>query len=134
MAKIALHGPQALPVASQGGSEGMKELAPFSSWTAASPYAVVLVAALVCIVCAIVGWRRRSLPGGSEAAIAMTAAAVWAVFYAFELTDPKGLFNAELAGNQRRAIEFRVGDRIDEGPPQILVSAAISYNRAKRKK
>jgi hypothetical protein len=50
------------------------------------------------------------------------------------LSDPDGLFNAELAGNQRRAIEFYEGDRVQEGPLTTLVRAAITYNQAKGKK
>jgi hypothetical protein len=50
------------------------------------------------------------------------------------LGDPDKLFNGELAGNQRRAIEFSEGDRIEEGSLKTLVRAAISYNQAKGKK
>ncbi len=50
------------------------------------------------------------------------------------LSDPDGLFNDELAGNQRRAIKFHEGDRIDEGPLKALVHEAIGYNRAKATK
>jgi hypothetical protein len=50
------------------------------------------------------------------------------------LSDPHKLFNAELEGSQRRAIEFYEGDRIEEGPLKTLVRAAISYNQAKGKK
>ncbi len=54
--------------------------------------------------------------------------------YGASLDDPDGLFNAELAGNQRRAIDFFAGDHFDEGALQTLVHAAIRYNQAKRKK
>ncbi|HZJ02948.1 MAG TPA: DUF1801 domain-containing protein [Thermoleophilia bacterium] len=50
------------------------------------------------------------------------------------LSDPDNLFNAELAGNKRRAIEFLEGDRIEEGSLKNLVRAAISYNQSKVKK
>jgi len=50
------------------------------------------------------------------------------------LSDPDKLFNAELAGNKRRAIEFYEGDHIDEGSLKTLLRAAISYNQAKGKK
>ncbi len=50
------------------------------------------------------------------------------------LNDPDKLFNAELAGNKRRAIEVHEGDRIEEGSLKTLVRAAISYNQAKGKK
>jgi len=50
------------------------------------------------------------------------------------LSDPDKLFNGELAGNQRRAIEVYEGDHIEVGPLKTLVRAAISYNQAKGKK
>jgi hypothetical protein len=50
------------------------------------------------------------------------------------LNDPDRLFNADLAGNQRRAIEIHEGDHVEEGSLKNLVRAAISYNRAKGKK
>ena len=50
------------------------------------------------------------------------------------LSDPQGLFNGELAGNQRRAVEFREGDPIREAPLKALISAAIAYNQAKKTK
>lgn len=50
------------------------------------------------------------------------------------LNDPDKLFNAELAGNKRRAIEVHEGDHIEEGSLKTLVRAAISYNQAKGKK
>ncbi len=50
------------------------------------------------------------------------------------LSDPDNLFNGELAGNQRRAIELYEGDHIEEGSLKTLVRAAISYNQAKKKK
>jgi len=54
--------------------------------------------------------------------------------YGAALSDPDGLFNGELAGNQRRAIELYEGDHIEEGSLKTLVRAAISYNQAKGKK
>jgi hypothetical protein len=50
------------------------------------------------------------------------------------LSDPDKIFNAGLAGNQRRVIDVFEGDHIEEGPLKTLVRAAISYNQAKRKK
>jgi hypothetical protein len=50
------------------------------------------------------------------------------------LNDPDKLFNAELAGNKRRAIDVYEGDNIEEGSLKTLVRAAISYNWAKGKK
>ena len=50
------------------------------------------------------------------------------------LSDPDGLFSAELAGNQRRAIDVFEGDHLQEGSLKTLVRAAITYNQARGKK
>lgn len=50
------------------------------------------------------------------------------------LSDPDGLFNGELGGNQRRAVELYEGDQIREDSLKALVRAAIGYNEAKGKK
>jgi hypothetical protein len=50
------------------------------------------------------------------------------------LSDPDKLFNAGLTGNKWRAIDVSEGDHVEEGALKALVSAAISYNRSKRKK
>jgi hypothetical protein len=50
------------------------------------------------------------------------------------LPDPDGLFNAGLAGNARRAIDIFEGDTIDDRGLQVLVRAAIAYNRSRKKK
>jgi hypothetical protein len=47
------------------------------------------------------------------------------------LDDPAKLFNASLAGDTRRAIDFAEGDKIDEGALANLVREAIAFNRAK---
>jgi hypothetical protein len=44
------------------------------------------------------------------------------------LDDPKGLFNAGLDGNTRRAIDFHEGDKIDEKAFTALVRAAVDLN------
>ena len=54
--------------------------------------------------------------------------------YGAALSDPDGLFNGELAGNQRRAIELSEGDCVDEGSLKTLGRAAVSHNQAKKKK
>ena len=46
------------------------------------------------------------------------------------LADPSGLFNSSLAGNTRRAIDFREGDEIDEKALKALVRAAVSLNKS----
>jgi hypothetical protein len=50
------------------------------------------------------------------------------------LADPDKLFNAGLEGNERRAIDFFEGDKVDARALQDLVRAAIDYNRSKLKK
>src|SRR3954453_5149655 len=50
------------------------------------------------------------------------------------LDDPAGLFNASLEGNQRRAIDFHEGDKVDERALKKLVQEAIRYNQSKAKK
>ncbi|MGB9226744.1 DUF1801 domain-containing protein [Mycobacterium sp.] len=44
------------------------------------------------------------------------------------LDDPKGLFNASLVGNTRRAIDIREDDKIDEKAFQALIRAAVELN------
>jgi hypothetical protein len=50
------------------------------------------------------------------------------------IPDPKGLFNASLEGNTRRAIDIREGDRVDARAFKALVKAAVARNRAAAKK
>jgi hypothetical protein len=50
------------------------------------------------------------------------------------LPDPDKLFNAGLEGNQRRAIDFFEGDKINERALKNLVRAAVDYNQIKKKK
>jgi hypothetical protein len=47
------------------------------------------------------------------------------------LKDPKGLFNASLEGNTRRAIDIREGAAIDAVAFKALIREAIAVNRAK---
>ena len=46
------------------------------------------------------------------------------------LADPKGLFNASLEGNARRAIDLREGEAIDPAAFTALVRAAVAHNRS----
>ena len=50
------------------------------------------------------------------------------------LADPDKLFNAGLDGNQRRAIDFLEGDKINDKALKALVRAAIAFNQEKRTK
>jgi len=47
------------------------------------------------------------------------------------LQDPKGLFNASLEGNARRAIDIRQHDEVDEDALKTLIRAAVALNAAK---
>jgi len=47
------------------------------------------------------------------------------------LEDPKGLFNASLDGNVRRAIDIGEGEAIDADALTALVRAAVALNAAK---
>ena len=48
------------------------------------------------------------------------------------LEDPRGLFNASLEGNTRRAIDLREGDTIDEKALKALIRAAVALNASAR--
>jgi hypothetical protein len=48
-----------------------------------------------------------------------------------QLEDPHGIFNAELEGNARRAINWSEGDPLDVEGVKGLVRAAIALNREK---
>lgn len=45
------------------------------------------------------------------------------------LPDPKGLFNASLDGNTRRAIDLHEGDTLDATAFKALIRAAIKHNQ-----
>jgi hypothetical protein len=45
-----------------------------------------------------------------------------------QLPDPRKLFNAGLAGNKWRAIDFREGDKIDKTALTALLREAVAYN------
>ena len=44
------------------------------------------------------------------------------------LDDSRGLFNASLEGDTRRAIDLREGDRIDEEAFKAIIHAAVALN------
>ncbi|VEF37811.1 Uncharacterized conserved protein [Stenotrophomonas maltophilia] len=50
------------------------------------------------------------------------------------LADPKGLFNASLEGNTRRAIDIHEGAMPDAAAFKALLRAAAAFNAAKKKK
>ena len=47
------------------------------------------------------------------------------------LDDPSGLFNSSLDGNTRRAIDFHVGEKIDEEALKALIRAAVTLNTSR---
>jgi hypothetical protein len=54
--------------------------------------------------------------------------------YGADLADPQKLFNAGFEGNERRAIDFFEGDKVDALAFKNLIRAAIEYNQAKKSK
>ena len=52
--------------------------------------------------------------------------------YGAKLADPDKLFNAGLEGNERRAIDFFEGDKVNAPALKNLVRAAIAYNQARK--
>jgi hypothetical protein len=54
--------------------------------------------------------------------------------YGARLADPGKLFNAGFEGNERRAIDFFEGDKVNARALKDLIRAAIEYNQAKRSK
>jgi hypothetical protein len=54
--------------------------------------------------------------------------------YGAKLADPDKLFNAGFNGNERRAIDFFEGDKVDAPRLKKMLRAAIEYNQSKAKK
>ena len=50
------------------------------------------------------------------------------------LPDPDKLFNAGLEGNQRRAIDFFEGDKVNGPALKKLVRAAVEFNQSRKSK
>jgi len=50
------------------------------------------------------------------------------------LPDPRGIFNASLDGNARRAIDLFEGDAVDADAFQSLIRAATELNRAGKRR
>ena len=80
-------------------------------------------------------WKWRELPVWSHDGIVCTGEAYKEVgethlcAWRF-LKDPKKLFNSSLDGNTRRAIDIRMGDKIDATAFKQLISAAVAANSA----
>lgn len=54
--------------------------------------------------------------------------------YGADLADPDRLFNAGFEGNERRAIDFFEGDKVNVPALKNLIRAAVAYNQTKRAK
>jgi hypothetical protein len=54
--------------------------------------------------------------------------------YGAKLADPDKLFNAGFEGNERRAIDFFEGDKVNISALKNLIRTAIEYNKTKRAK
>lgn len=84
-------------------------------------------------------WKWRGVPVWSHAGIICTGESYKATIKltfarGASLPDPKGLFNASLDGNTRRAIDIHEGDEIDEAAFKALIKAAVKLNTAKKKR
>jgi len=55
-------------------------------------------------------------------------------FKGASLDDPKGLFNSSMGGKTRRAIDFREGEKFNEGAFKDLIKIAVAANSAARTK
>ncbi|MGC2774502.1 MAG: DUF1801 domain-containing protein [Bradyrhizobium sp.] len=84
-------------------------------------------------------WKWRGVPVWSHGGIICTGetykSAVKLTFAkGASLPDPKGLFNASLDGNTRRAIDIHEADEIDAAAFKTLIRAAVALNTAKAKR
>jgi hypothetical protein len=81
-------------------------------------------------------WKWRGVPVWSHDGIICTGETYKSVVKltfarGASLGDPKGLFNASLEGNTRRAIDLQEGDEIDEDAFKTLIRAAAALNKSK---
>ena len=84
-------------------------------------------------------WKWRGVPVWSHDGIICTGETYKSVVKmtfakGAALKDPARLFNASLAGNTRRAIDFHEGARLDEPALIALVRAAVTLNKAKARR
>jgi hypothetical protein len=56
------------------------------------------------------------------------------LMYGAKLSDPDKLFNAGFNGNERRAIDFFEGDKVNAPALKKLIRTAVAYNQAKKAK
>jgi hypothetical protein len=84
-------------------------------------------------------WKWRGVPVWSHDGIICTGETYKSVVKmtfakGASLEDPSGLFNSSLEGNTRRAIDFREGEKIDEGALKALVRAAVILNESRARR
>jgi hypothetical protein len=80
-------------------------------------------------------WKWRGVPVWSHDGLICTGETYKSVvkltfFKGAQLKDPKGLFNASLEGNARRAIDLHEGDQIDETAFEALIREAVALNES----
>ena len=78
-------------------------------------------------------WKWRGTPVWSHHGIICTGESYKTIvkltfFKGASLKDPARVFNSSLAGNARRAIDIREGERVDAGLFKALVKAAVAAN------
>jgi hypothetical protein len=83
-------------------------------------------------------WKWRGVPVWSDGGIVCTGESYkTTVKLTFakgaSIDDPRGVFNASLDGNARRAIDLHEGDELDEPAFKELVRAAVRLNSKKKK-
>jgi hypothetical protein len=83
-------------------------------------------------------WKWRGVPVWSRDGIICTGETYKSVvkltfLKGASLEDPKGLFNASLEGNARRAIDIHEDDKIDEKALKALIRAAMALNASAKK-
>ncbi len=87
-------------------------------------------------------WRKPSNPAGvpvfSHDGIVCTGesyknAVKLTFMHGASLPDPARLFNAGLAGNMRRAIDIKQGERVNSAAFKALIKAAVARNVAASK-
>ncbi|MBC5809550.1 MAG: DUF1801 domain-containing protein [Candidatus Eremiobacteraeota bacterium] len=82
-------------------------------------------------------WKWRGVPVWSDGGIICTGESYKAIVkLTFQkgasISDPKGVFNASLDGNARRAIDLHEGDKINEPAFKAIIRAAVKLNAKKK--
>ena len=83
-------------------------------------------------------WKWRGVPVWEHDGIICTGETYKAVVKltfarGASLDDPARLFNSSLEGNTRRAIDFKIGEKVDEAAFKALIKAAVAVNQTKAK-